>query len=713
MKSVKENLQNYLKPENFFNRDLSWLEFNRRVLEEAINPNLPLLDRVKFVSIFFSNLDEFYMIRIAGIKEQIRAKIIDTSVDGLTPREQLKKIESTLYPMLKKIYDYWRDIIIPDLKKNKVSICTIDELTKEEKDSLDEYFLKEVYPVLTPLAFDPGRPFPYISNLSLSFAIIIQKPSGEKNFARVKVPTNLPRLLRIDSILKYKPKNGNGNSQVKFIWIEDLIEANLHLLFPGLKVIEDYRFRITRDTDLEIQEDEADDLLEVMEENIKQRKFGSVVRLEVRTQMPGYMIDTLIENLEISREEVHVIDGTFGLSDVLSLWDLPFPDLKEKPFHPATQPAFEEEENLFALIKKKDILLFHPYDSFNPVIDFIKKASLDPDVLAIKQTLYRVGENSPIVETLIEAAERKKQVAVLVELKARFDEENNIFWARELEKAGVHVVYGLVGLKTHAKMTMVVRKESEGVKRYVHISTGNYNPTTAKIYSDIALFTADEDICADVSEIFNFLTGYSEKKSFRKLFVAPINKRQKFLDLIEREINNVKSGGKGKLIFKVNSIVDPVLISALYEASKNGVEVDLIVRGTCCLIPQQTDLSEKIRVSSIVGRFLEHNRIYYFYNNGSEEIFCSSADLMQRNLDRRVEVTFPISNPELKSFIKNVVLHTYLNDNQKARILLPTGSYIFNHPVYNEEIISHQEWMMNYVSNNYKKSLEKELLRQT
>ena len=711
MKSVKENLQKYLKPENFFNRDLSWLEFNRRVLEEATNPNLPLLDRVKFVSIFFSNLDEFYMIRIAGIKEQIRAKIIDTSVDGLAPREQLKKIEGTLQPMLKQIYNYWKEELVPSLKENKVSICALDDLTKEEKDSLNEYFLKEVYPVLTPLAFDPGRPFPYISNLSLSFAILIQKQTGEKNFARVKVPTNLPRLLKIDSIVRPKPKNGNGNSQIKFIWIEDLIEANLHLLFPGLKVVEAYRFRITRDTDLEIQEDEADDLLEVMEENIKQRKFGSVVRLEVKTRMPEYMIDTLIENLEISREEVHVIDGTFGLSDVLSLCELPLPHLKEKPFHPANQPIFDEEENLFTMIKKKDILLFHPYDSFNPVIDFIKKASLDPDVLAIKQTLYRVGENSPIVETLIEAAERKKQVAVLVELKARFDEENNIFWARELEKAGVHVVYGLVGLKTHAKMTMVVRKESDGVKRYVHLSTGNYNPITAKIYSDIALLTADEDICADVSEIFNFLTGYSEQKTFRKLCVAPINKRQRFIDLIDREINNVRAGGTGRLIFKMNAIVDPALISALYEASNKGVQIDLIVRGTCCLIPQQPGLSENIRVTSIVGRFLEHNRIYYFHNNGNEEIFCSSADLMQRNLDRRVEVTFPITNSELKNFVKNVILGTCLNDNEKARILLPNGSYVFNHPVYNEEVINHQQWMMDYVATNYKKVLEKGSLK--
>ncbi|MHB8931550.1 MAG: polyphosphate kinase 1, partial [Melioribacteraceae bacterium] len=642
MKLTKENLQKYIKPENLFSRDLSWLEFNRRVLEEALNPDLPLLEKVKFISIFFSNLDEFYMIRIAGIKEQLRAKIIDPSIDGMTPLEQLRKLEKTLQPMLKQINDYWRDEIIPQLKENKVHICNLEELSNEEQEALNQYFIKEIYPVLTPLAFDPGRPFPYISNLSLSFAILVKKPTGEKHFARVKVPGILPRLLRVETIVKSKPKNGSLNGVYKYIWIGDLIKSNLHLLFPGLEVVEAYRFRITRDTDLEIQEDEADDLLQMIEENIKQRKFGSVVRLEVEKQMPEYMIDTLIENLEITRDDLHVIDGNLGLSDLLLLYDLQLPQLKDKPFHPAVSDIFEEEENVFSLIRRKDILLSHPYDSFSPVTEFIKQASLDPDVLAIKQTLYRVGTNSPIIKYLIEAAERKKQVAVLVELKARFDEENNIYWARELEKAGVHVVYGLLGLKTHAKMTLVVRKEVDGVKRYVHMSTGNYNTTTAKVYTDIGLFSCDEEICSDVSEIFNFLTGYSEQNNFRKLWVAPVNKRQNFLDLIHREIKNVKEGGKGRLIFKLNSLVDPLLIAAMYEASCQGVKIDLIVRGICCLIPQTPGLSDNIRVISIVGRFLEHSRIYYFYNNGAEEIYGSSADLMQRNLDRRVEITFPI-----------------------------------------------------------------------
>jgi polyphosphate kinase len=707
MKLAKENLNKYMKPENFFNRDLSWLEFNRRVMEEAINPELPLLEQVKFVSIFFSNLDEFYMIRVAGIKEQIRAKVIDTSIDGLSPIEQLRIVESNVKPMVKQISDHWLNNIIPKLRENKICICDLNQLNKDERDALNDYFLKEIYPILTPLAFDPGRPFPYISNLSLSFAVRIKKPNGEKNFARLKVPTNIPRLLRIDQIIKVKPKNGNGQL-TKFIWIGDLIKTNMQHLFPGIEIEEAYRFRITRDTDLEIQEDEADDLLQMIEENIKQRKFGSVVRLEVEGLMPEYMIETLIENLEISREDVHIIEGSLGLSDLMLLYDLQLPHLKDKPFHPVTPEPFEEE-NIFSIIQRKDFILHHPYDSFNPVVEFIKQASRDPEVLAIKQTLYRVGLNSPIVKYLIEAAERKKQVAVLVELKARFDEENNIYWARELEKAGVHVVYGLVGLKTHAKMTLVVRKEPDGVKRYVHLGTGNYNTTTARIYTDIAYFTTDEEICADVSEIFNFLTGYSEQKSYRKLFVAPINKREKFVELIEREIKSVRSCGKGHLIFKLNSLVDPMLIAAMYEASRCGVRIDLIVRGISCLIPQVPGLSDNIRVISIVGRFLEHSRIYYFYNGGKEEIYCSSADIMQRNLDRRVEITFPIQDPEIKLFIKDSIFKTILEDNVKTRVLLPTGKYVFNHPVYTEETMNHQEWMMNRAVISSKKIVQRDM----
>lgn len=707
----KEYLKKYYNPENFFNRDLSWLEFNRRVMEEALNPALPLLDKIKFISIFFSNLDEFYMIRVSGLKEQIRANVFDTSIDGLTPHEQIRLIEKNLQPMLKQIYDYWENEILPQLNENKIFICELNQLSKEERDGLNKYFLKEIYPILTPLAFDPGRPFPYISNLSLSFAILVKKPNGEKQFARVKVPSILPRLLRLDQIVKTKPSNGNSNGSYKYIWIGDLIRSNLNLLFPGMEIVEAYRFRITRDTDLEIQEDEADDLLQLIEENIKQRKFGSVVRLEVESQMPEYMIETLIENLEISRNDLHIIDGNLGLSDVMIIYDLPLPHLKEKPFHPITPKIFLEEENIFSLIKRNEILLHHPYESFAPVEDFIKEASRDPDVLAIKQTLYRVGSNSPIVKYLIEAAERKKQVAVLVELKARFDEENNIFWARELEKAGVHVVYGLLGLKTHAKMSLVVRKEAEGVQRYVHLSTGNYNLFTSKLYTDLGLFTTDEDICADVSEIFNYLTGYSEQKSYRKLCVAPINKRERFLELIDREIKNVLAGGKGRLIFKMNSLVDPLLIAALYEASNRGVKIDLIVRGICCLVPNVPGLSENIRVISIVGRFLEHSRIYYFYNNGNEEYYLSSADIMQRNLDRRVETTFPVLNHDLKKYIKEEILFSCLLDNVKSRVLLPTGKYIFNRKVFNEKTLNHQEYMMEYALKKVESKKENKIKR--
>ncbi len=707
MKLTKENLQKYYKDGNFFNRDLSWLEFNRRVLEEALNPELPLLDKIKFISIFFSNLDEFYMIRVSGLKEQVRANVIDTSIDGLSPIEQIRRIEKNVQPMVKKIYDYFNNYIIKELRQNKILLCDLDELNKDERDGLNNYFLKEIYPVLTPLAFDPGRPFPYISNLSLSFAILVKKPNGEKHFARVKIPGILPRLLRIDQIVGTNSTNGS-NGSIKYIWIGDLIKSNLAMLFHGYEILEAYRFRITRDTDLEIQEDEADDLLQVIEENIKQRKFGSVVRLEVEKQMPSYMVETLVKNLEINNDDVHIINGNLGLSDIMQLYELPFHHLKEKPFHPVTPEIFEEEENFFTMIKRKDILLNHPYEAFSPVVDFIKAASKDPDVLAIKQTLYRVGPNSPIVKYLIEAAERKKQVAVLVELKARFDEENNIYWARELEKAGVHVVYGLVGLKTHAKMTLIVRKEIDGVKRYVHLSTGNYNLSTAKLYTDLGLFTADEEICADVSEIFNYLTGYSEQNSYRKLFVAPINKRQRFLEMIDREIKNVKNGGKGRLIFKLNSLVDPALIAALYEASSKGVKIDLIVRGICCLVPQVPGLSDNIRVISIVGRFLEHSRIYYFLNNGEEEIYLSSADIMQRNLDRRVETTFPIEDKDHKKFLKEEILDSCLSDNIKARVLLPTGLYAFNHPVYNEGSINHQEYLMNNVSKGSRKIIPRE-----
>jgi len=693
----KELLKKYKDPKNFFNRDLSWVEFNKRVLDEALNPDLPLLEKVKFVSIFSSNLDEFYMIRISGLKEQIAANIHQPTIDGLTPAEQVRQIEKSLKPMINQMNDLWMKEIVPGLKKHGVELLRFAEFAEADKLKLRDYFTKEIYPILTPLAFDPGRPFPYISNLSLNLAILIKKPNGENHFARIKVPSIFPRLLQVDNTLKPGKRAGSSRKfNAKFIWLGDLIRENLNMLFPGMEVVEAHRFRITRDTDIELQEDEADDLLRVIEENIRQRRFGSVVRMEVASRMPEFMLETLMENLRITRDDVHVLDGPIGLSDVMNLYKLPLHQLKEKPYYPATPKIFEDGEDIFSTIKQRDALLHHPYHSFTPVIEFIKQAARDPDVMGIKQTLYRVGPDSPIIKYLIEAAERGKQVAVLVELKARFDEQNNIFWARELEKVGVHVVYGLVGLKTHAKMTLVVRKEFDGVKRYVHMATGNYNAITAKLYTDLGLFTCDEDICADVSDIFNYLTGYSKQKDYRKLIVAPVNMRNQMIEKIIREIENVKAGGEGKIIWKLNSLVDPAIISALYEASSLGVKIDLIVRGICCLIPNVSGLSENINVTSIVGRFLEHSRVFYFYNNGNEEFYLSSADMMQRNLDRRVEISFPVKDKKLQIELMRTLIKMSLKDNTKTRILTRNMNYEIIKTENGVKKINSQEWLMKH-----------------
>lgn len=705
MKLNKENIEKYIKPKNFFSRDLSWVEFNRRVLEEATNPNLPLLERIKFIAIFFTNLDEFYMIRVSGIKQQIRANIVDRGNDGLSPAEELNLLQNNVLPQVDLLLKYWNNSIIPELAKNKVNFVQYDKLNASEKGKLRDYFIKEIYPVLTPLAFDPGRPFPYISNLSLSLAIQVKKPNGQLHFARLKIPSILSRIINLDGILEKKQYVSPNEFSAQLIWLDDLIKNNLEPLFPRLEIVSAHKFRITRNADLNIQEDEADDLLSLIEENIKQRKFGSVVRLAVEKDMPDFLISILTENLEISDYETQVVDGPMGLSSVMSLYDLPLPHLKEKSFYPVLPNPFDddERESIFSIIKQKDILLHHPYDSFEPVIDLIKEAASDPNVLAIKQTLYRIGPNSPIVKHLIQAAEANKQVAVLVELKARFDEENNIYWARALEKVGVHVVYGLVGLKTHSKMTLIVRKENDGVQRYVHLGTGNYNASSAKLYTDYGLMTKDKDLCEDVAEIFNFLTGYSEQKVYRKMWVAPLNIRKEFLKLIGREIDNASSGKTGYILFKLNSLVDPVIISALYIASQNGVKIDLIIRGICCLIPQVPGLSDNIFVKSIVGRFLEHSRVYYFYNGGEDEIFMGSADIMERNLDRRVETIFPVEDKDIKKTVKETLLNISLKDNQKARILLPTGKYVSNHKTYIQDDFNLQEWLMNYANSSDKK----------
>ena len=694
----KELLKKYKDTKNFFNRDLSWVEFNRRVMEEALNPELPLLEKVKFISIFFSNLDEFYMIRVSGLKEQIAANILEPTIDGLTPLAQVQKIEKALQPMLEQLNDFWNNNIVPELRENKIYVQQISDFSEAEQKQLREYFQKEIYPILTPLAFDPGRPFPYISNLSLNLAVLVRNPKGDTHFARVKVPSNFPRLLPVDDIINpSRTPATNGGFEAKYLWFGDLITANLDMLFPGVEVVEAHKFRVTRDTDIELQEDEADDLLSVIEENIRQRRFGQVVRLEVGNTMPDYVLETLMENLRIKRDDVHISDGQIGLSDVMSLYKLPLHQLKEKPFYPVVPKVFETDEDIFTIIKKRDVLLHHPYHSFTPVIEFIKQAARDPEVLAIKQTLYRVGSDSPIVKALIEAVERGKQVAVLVELKARFDEENNIYWARELEKAGAHVVYGLVGLKTHAKMTLVVRKEFDGVKRFVHLATGNYNATTAKLYTDLGLFTCDEDICADVSDVFNYLTGYSKQKEYRKLFVSPVNMREKLLEKIFREIENVKAGKQGKIIWKMNSLVDPQTISALYEASNTGVQIDLIVRGICCLVPGVEGLSANINVRSIVGRYLEHSRVFYFYNDGKEEMYMGSADIMQRNLNGRVETLFPVENEKIRGSVLKTLIKSALKDNRKARTLLPDMTYNMILPQNGEKPVNSQEWLMKQV----------------
>lgn len=668
---------NFKDSKYYINRDLSWIEFNRKVLDEALDRSLPLLERVKFLSIFCTNLDEFYMIRVSGLKEQVALNLLNVGIDGLSPVETLKKIESKVRPMLKTFMDCYKNDVLPQLKEEGIEILDYSQLTNSEKECLKAYFEKEIFPVLTPLAFDPGRPFPHISNLSLSLAISIEKPDGEQHFARVKIPRILPRFVNIDLIQKkYRPEL-YSNGKTRFTLIDQIIQANLNSLFPKMKVIESFIFRVTRDTDIEIQEDEADDLLKIIEENIKQRRFGAVVRLEIESELSPIIKNLLMKNLEIDESSVHILNGPLGLGELISLLVLPHQYLKLKPFYPATPKIFEEEDSIFSAIRKNDILLNHPYHAFLPVIDFIKKASHDPNVLAIKQTLYRVGPNSPIVASLIEAAENGKQVAVLVELKARFDEENNIHWARSLEKVGVHVVYGLIGLKTHCKVALVVRKEKDGLRRYLHLGTGNYNAQTAKIYTDFGLFTCNEKIAADASELFNYLTGYSEQDTYRELLVAPINMRERLLEFIDHEIQSHKKFGNGRLIFKMNSLTDPKMIQALYRASCDGVKIDLLIRGICMLRPQLKNVSENIHVTSIVGRFLEHARIFYFHNNGDSNIYLGSADIMERSLNRRVEVLFPVNGENIKKFIIDSVLNVQLSDNFNARYLLPDGSYEF------------------------------------
>jgi polyphosphate kinase len=671
-KTPIETSRDSISPELYINRELSWIEFNKRVLHEASNPAHPLLERVKFIAIFSSNLDEFFMIRVSGLEKQVEAGNDTLSFDGLSPMQQLLEIRQRTIEMLSERSRLFYEELIPQLAEAGISFAKYEQLPETYKQALNNFFDEQIFPVLTPLAFDPGHPFPFVSNLSLSLAVQLRGSSDDSlRFARVKVPDGLSRLIRLDKIKGIKLPKG----KIIYVWLEDLITGNIQKLFPNVPVISVHPFRVTRDADIEIEEDEAGDLLASISQGLRQRRYGNVVKMDVNPGIPDYIKQVLMENLEIEERKVYEIPGILGLSSLMEMMSIDRPDLKDVPFVPRNPFLEQEDENMFELLKHRDMLLHHPYDSFQPVIDFINCAAQDPDVLAIKQTLYRVGSKSPIVQALIEAAERGKQVAVLVELKARFDEENNIVWARALEKAGAHVVYGLLGLKTHAKMLLVVRREADGLRRYVHLSTGNYNAATAKIYTDYSLFTSNLEIAADISEIFNYLTGYSRQDTYRRIVVAPLNMRKWILEMIEREIACHKKYGNGHIMFKLNALVDPQVISALYRASQAGVWIDLIVRGICSLRPMLKGVSENIRVISIVGRFLEHSRVFYFYNNGEEEIYLGSADMMQRNLDRRVEIIFPVLENSFKKSIKHG-LETMLQDNVQSWSLYPDGTYM-------------------------------------
>ena len=696
----KENKPNTISLDDhslYINRELSWLQFNHRVLEEALDESHPLLERVKFISIVANNLDEFFMIRVSGLRRQLAAGALKAPPDGMTPAEQLATIRRDLLPDLAAQYKCWHNDLIPKLKKEGIKILRYEDLKRKQCKLMRNYFKREIFPALTPLAFDPRHPFPHISNLSINLAVIINDPLHGQRFARLKVPSTFPRLLRIPSEETADEYQGLGLVQTisnNFVWLEEVISANLDILFPGVDIVAAYPFRITRDADPEIKEDEASDLLVAIEESVRQRHFGSAVRLEIDKAMSEQVRNILITNLGIAPYQVYTLDGSIGLSDVMELMDVNRPDLKDKPFRPSVPPLFSSPKNIFSVISQHNILLYHPYDSFDPVVEFVRQAAQDPEVLAIKQTLYRAGPNSPVVAALMKARENGKQVAVLVELKARFDEENNIVWARALEEAGVHVVYGLAGLKTHSKMCLVVRHESNGIKRYVHMATGNYNNVTARIYADIGYFTCDPVIGVDLSNLFNALTGYSLNEEYNKLLVAPGKMREQLIARIDREIEQHQKDGNGYIALKMNALVDKSCIQALYRASQAGVKVDLQPRGICCLRPGVPGVSENITVTSIVGRFLEHARIYYFRNGGEEEILTGSADLMPRNLDRRVETLFPVEDMRLKTALRDEILKIHMNDNVKSRRMLPDGSYERVQPTDGEPEIDSQRWLI-------------------
>ena len=655
-----------------FNRDLSQLEFFKRVLEEATDESVPLLERLKFLAVFASNLDEFFMVRVSGLKEMLEIRDFEPLAGELEPAEQLKVIRERVLPMVDEQVRCLQESVLPELAKRGVAIVSYDSLEAGEKKLLNHYFMKNVFRVLTPLAVDPAHPFPFIANLSLNIALTVEVESNPlepvtmsslPRFVRIKVPPVVPRLIPV------------GEGGQKFVLLEDLIDANLHLIFPSMRPSASHLFRVTRDADVEIRDDKASDLLGRIKESLRERRFGNAVRLEVSSTMPPQMVDYLTESLRIEPEDVYVTGGILGIGDLMQLYRLNRPDLHDAPVRMTVPALLSKKKHVFDAIKQQDILLHHPYTSYSTVTDFIQMAAKDPKVLAIKICLYRTGKDSPIPEALIEASERGKQVTAIVEIKARFDEENNIEWAGRLVEAGVHVVYGLVKLKTHSKVALVIRREDHGLQTYVHIATGNYNPTTSKVYTDLGLLTADSEIGDDATDLFNFMTGFSRPREYTHLMVAPVNLRARMLGLIEREIEHARAGRPARITAKINRLTDLKIIDALYRASQAGVPIDLIVRGSCMLRPGLPGLSETVHVRSIVGQFLEHSRIFYFANGGDEDVYIGSADWMTRNLDRRVEVVTPILDTNLKQHLKDVVLGTYLRDNVKARVLNAEGRY--------------------------------------
>lgn len=670
------------------NWELSWLEFNARVLHEAEDAENPLLERLKFVAIFDSNLDEFFMKRVGGLKQQLASNVREIGPDGgPTPRQQLADINAAVRPLVTRQRRLLEGEILPTLRQHGAEICTWEELRASERRHVCEEFQRRIFPVLTPLAVDPAHPFPFISNVSLSLAVGVKAPGDqEPRFARVKAPHLLPRWIAVPKALRYVP-------------LEEVISHNLDQLFPGMEIVASYPFRVTRNADMQRNEETAEDLLEVIQEELRERRFATIVRLEVAKGMPRWMIELLIEELEVSEQEVFEVDGLLALRDLMSLAGaLPLPSLKYRSWTPVTHPRLhleaDEVAEFFGAIAAGDTLVHHPYDSFaSSVQRFIEIAADDPAVLAIKQTLYRTSAGSPNMQALIRAAEARKQIAVTVEIKARFDEAANIEWAEALEKVGAHVCYGLVGLKTHAKIALVVRQEKDTLRSYVHVATGNYNPETAKLYTDLGLFTCDEAIAQDVAQLFNMLTGFVYRPQFKKLLVAPTTMRQRFLEMIAREVEHQKAGHGGHIIAKMNALDDRQIIEALYDASAAGVEIDLIVRGICRLRPGAPGRGETIRVISIVGRLLEHARIFYFANGGAPEYYIGSADWMARNLDARVEAAVPIEDPRLQEEIKTI-LDLQLADNVKAWDMQADGSYVQRRPAAGEEPRSSQDTLM-------------------